>query len=158
MCQPTLIILFQTRLQSSFSWTNVFTLHFSTKHWKCILKEIGVKSNMKIVKIVLTSFKDENSLWNFTKHVLLAEASFNLRSWNLNKMLCNKSNEEKVLDSDEGVCYDYLNTAKCARMDYKFTHIPQTVDYMDSHCHQHLMMTWKPQVVLFRHASGNISR
>lgn len=62
MCQPTLIIFFQTRHQSSFSWTNVFTLHFSTKHWKCILKEIGVKSNMKIVKIVLTSFKDENSL------------------------------------------------------------------------------------------------
>lgn len=62
MCQPTLIILFQTRLQSSFSWTNVFTLHLSIKHWKCILKEIGVKSNKKIVKIVLTSFKDENSL------------------------------------------------------------------------------------------------
>lgn len=64
-------------------------------------------------------------------------------------MLCNKLNEEKVLDSDEGVCYDYLNTAKCARMDYKFTHIPQTVDYMDSHCHENPKLSFSdmPQVI-----------
>lgn len=46
----------------------------------------------------------------------------------------------------KGVCYDYLNTAECARMDCKFTHIPPTVPYMDSHCHLDLMMTWKPKL------------
>ncbi|XP_062616210.1 uncharacterized protein LOC134277925 [Saccostrea cucullata] len=52
---------------------------------------------------VLTSFNDENSLMKFykTSRVLLAEAGFNLRSWNSNSTkLCDAAAEDRVLDSD----------------------------------------------------------
>lgn len=56
---------------------------------------------------VSTSFGDENLLMEFNKTssgVLLAEAGFNLRSWNSNnKKLCQKANEEGVLDGGNGV-------------------------------------------------------
>lgn len=55
---------------------------------------------------VSTSFGDENLLMEFNKtsRVLLAEAGFNLRSWNSNnKKLCQKANEEGVLDGGNGV-------------------------------------------------------
>lgn len=42
--------------------------------------------------------------FNKTSRVLLAEAGFNLRSWNSNnKKLCQKANEEGVLDGGNGV-------------------------------------------------------